>query len=97
MSQMRPSPSMLGHRNRPGTALPAGPGAPEASRMNQGPIDKETNRYEKWLASLDAHGVQFLVLDTRHDCGLLKAMRSRPEWTVDFADGESVLFARVAA
>jgi hypothetical protein len=42
----------------------------------------------------DKFGVQFLVLDARRDSGLLQAVRSNPEWIVDFKDREAVLLAR---
>ncbi|MGD9318072.1 MAG: hypothetical protein PVG56_14640 [Anaerolineae bacterium] len=52
-------------------------------------------RLERWLAALDTHGVQFLILDKERDGPLLQLVRSRPGWTVDFEDKESVLFARI--
>ena len=52
-------------------------------------------RLERWLAALDTHGVQFLILDKERDGRLLQLVRSSPGWTVDFEDTESVLFARI--
>jgi hypothetical protein len=57
-------------------------------------IVQTTDRYENWLAILDTYGVQFLILDTRRDDDLLRSVRLHPDWTVDFQDGESILFAR---
>ena len=47
-----------------------------------------------WLKMLDDYGVQFLALDLESDSWLIKLAQSRPEWVVDFQDGESVLFVR---
>ncbi len=57
-------------------------------------VARETRRYERWLATLDAFGVQFLVLDIERDGGLVQAARSHPGWDVDLEDGGAVLFAR---
>jgi hypothetical protein len=57
-------------------------------------VTRETRRYERWLAALDAFDVTFLVLDTEHDGGLVQAARSHPGWDVDLEDGDAVLFAR---
>jgi hypothetical protein len=57
-------------------------------------VARETRRYERWLAALDAFGVTFLVLDTEHDGGLVRTARSHPGWDVDLEDGGAVLFAR---
>lgn len=51
-------------------------------------------RLECWLAALDTYGVQLLILDKERDATLLQLVRSRPGWTVDFEDNESVLFTR---
>ena len=53
------------------------------------------SRLEGWLTALDSYGVQFLILDKERDRPLLKLVRSRPGWTVDFEDRESVLFTRL--
>ena len=47
-----------------------------------------------WLPMLDRHGVQFLVLDPRTDGELVRLVRSRPGWSVDFDDGKAVVLAR---
>jgi len=71
------------------------PGILEGCRMLQEQVvAQKTGRYERWLATLDAFGVQFLVLDTERDGGLVQAARSHPEWVVDLEDGGAVLFAR---
>jgi hypothetical protein len=58
---------------------------------------RRLGRLERSLATLDTYGVQFLILDKERDRTLLQLVRSRPGWTVDFEDTESVLFARSAA
>ncbi len=57
-------------------------------------VAQKTDRYEDWLAILDTYGVQFLILDLQRDDELLRSVRSHPGWTVDFQDGETILFAR---
>jgi hypothetical protein len=52
-------------------------------------------RLESWLTTLDTHGVQFLILNKQRDRRLLKLVRSRSGWAVDFEDRESVLFTRI--
>jgi hypothetical protein len=52
---------------------------------------------ENWLEVFDAYGVQFLVLGSQADSDLVDLFRSRPDWKVDFEDGEAIIFARVAA
>ncbi len=55
----------------------------------------ETATAEYWATVLDAHGVQFAVLDACSDRKLLHLLQSRPEWTVDFDDGKAVILAHV--
>jgi hypothetical protein len=57
-------------------------------------VTQKAGQYEQWLSVLDRFGVQFLVLDIRHDGELLQAARLHPEWTVDFEDRDAVLFTR---
>ena len=57
----------------------------------------EPGWFENWLATLDAYGVEFLMLDVHHDRDLFQLVRSRPGWTVDLRDGATVLFARTGA
>ena len=49
---------------------------------------------EDWLVVLDEYGVQFLILDRHDDSDLLKLFQSQPGWTVDFKDGQAVIFVR---
>jgi hypothetical protein len=49
---------------------------------------------EDWLGAFDEHGVQFVIVDVHSDRELLALLQSQPEWTVDFQDGEGVIFAR---
>jgi hypothetical protein len=55
---------------------------------------RRSRRRERWLTTLDDHGVQYLVLDAFRDHKLLRAARSHPRWTIDFRDGASVLLTR---
>jgi hypothetical protein len=57
-------------------------------------VARETRRYERWLADLDAFDVEVLVLDIKRDGGLVQAARLHPGWDVDLEDGDAVLFAR---
>jgi hypothetical protein len=63
----------------------------------QAPVAGKRDQYEGWLSDFDSLDVQFLVLDTKLDSKLLELARAHPQWIVDFADGESVLFARASA
>ena len=63
----------------------------------QAPIAGKPDRYEGWLSDFDNLDVQFLVLDAERDRRLLQLARAHPQWIVDFADGESVLFVRASA
>ena len=66
--------------------------------MNQGQAPTQTTRrLDDWPAVLEAHGVEFVILDKLRDGELLNAVRSTPGWTVDFEDREAVLFSRVRA
>jgi hypothetical protein len=47
-----------------------------------------------WVRVLDEFDVRFLLLDCHSDSELLDRLRSQPGWTVDYRDGETVLFAR---
>lgn len=51
---------------------------------------------EDWPTVFDRYGVQFLALDVNSDGDLLQRFQGEPQWTVDFEDGDSVLFARAA-
>ena len=52
---------------------------------------------DHWQADLDMYGVQYLILDTEHDHELLRMVQCNPRWTVDFQEGNSMLFARTPA
>jgi hypothetical protein len=54
-------------------------------------------RFDGWLAVLDLHRVQYLILNKERDVNLLSLVRARPGWSVDFEDGTSVLFSRSRA
>lgn len=49
------------------------------------------NQSAYWLALLDTHQVQFLMLDIERDRGLYQAVRSHPNWKLDCCDDRSVL------
>jgi hypothetical protein len=55
---------------------------------------KPKNGYQKWLWVLDDFDVQYLVLDTGDDRSLFEAIRSQPDWTIDFRSGSKALLAR---
>jgi hypothetical protein len=65
--------------------------------MSRDRVTQDVNWQEDWLATFDAHGVQFLVLDIRHDGDLLQLVRSEPGWAVDFQDTDAVLLTRTRA
>jgi outer membrane biogenesis lipoprotein LolB len=54
-------------------------------------------RLDQWLAALDVHGVQYLILDTKRDSELLGLVQSNLQWTIDFQEGNSMLFTRTQA
>ncbi|MEJ2732857.1 MAG: hypothetical protein P8189_04685 [Anaerolineae bacterium] len=54
-------------------------------------------RLDQWLAALDVHGVQYLILDTERDSELLGLVQSNLQWTIDFQEGNSMLFTRTQA
>jgi hypothetical protein len=60
----------------------------------QGGSTQAGGRFDGWLALLDQHRVQYLILNKEHDGNLLSLVRARPGWSVDFEDGASVLFSR---
>ncbi len=62
--------------------------------QDQVPTQK-SSPFDHWLAVLDAHGVQFLILDRQRDGQLLHLVQSDPRWIADSSDGDSMLFARV--
>jgi hypothetical protein len=71
------------------------PGAWQEPQMAQDQaVTQRGNSHVDWLAVFDAHGVQYLLLDTRHDGRLLQAVRSHPQWTVECVDEDSVLYSR---
>jgi hypothetical protein len=49
---------------------------------------------DNWPVGLDAHDVQFLILDIQEDGDLLQSIRSEPGWTIDFQDAENILLVR---
>ena len=51
-------------------------------------------RFDGWLAVLELHRVQYLILNKERDGNLLSLVRARPGWSVDFEDGTSVLPSR---
>ena len=61
------------------------------------PVAQEPGWYDNWLSAFDALDVQFLILDAERDRKLLQHVQTHPRWTLDFSDGESVLYARTGA
>ena len=51
-------------------------------------------RLDDWLAVIEHHRVQYLILNKERDGNLLRLVCGRPGWSVDFEDGTSVLFSR---
>ena len=49
-----------------------------------------------WLALFEQENVQFVILDRRIDSDLVRMLRRRRGWMVDFEDKESVIFMRRA-
>jgi hypothetical protein len=47
-----------------------------------------------WRRVLDAFQVRFLVLNLGSEDAMVRFFRSQPGWSVDFEDGESIIFAR---
>lgn len=50
-----------------------------------------------WLANLEAHDVQYLILDVESDGELLRQIGRQPGWRVDFNDGDSAVCVRAVA
>lgn len=59
-------------------------------------VTQRGDAQEDWPAVFDRYGVQFLILDVKSDGDLLRRFLVEPQWTVDFEEGDSVLFARAA-
>ena len=57
-------------------------------------IDSNTRIFHHWLNTLEAYQVRHIALDPRHDKEFIKALRSRPEWMVEFANEEAIFFVR---
>jgi len=57
---------------------------------------RELNTDQNWLDQLDEYDVQSVVLDLHSDGDLVDIFRRQPAWTVDFEDGEAVIFLRNA-
>ena len=54
----------------------------------------ENSNTTDWLASLEAHDVQYLILDVQGDAELLRQVCHQPGWRVDFNDGDSAICIR---
>jgi hypothetical protein len=46
----------------------------------------------EWLQLLDEENIQLVILDSHLDIELIQAIRSQPEWTVDFEDDDLAIF-----
>jgi hypothetical protein len=57
-------------------------------------IDQNTRISRYWLDVLEEHHVRHISLDPQHDKKLIEAIRSRPEWVIEFANDEAVFFVR---
>jgi hypothetical protein len=70
----------------------------QRSKRVERPLDvREAGIKEDWLRVIDAYRVQFLVLNRQSEGDVVKLFRSQPGWSVDFEDGESIIFARTDA
>ena len=52
---------------------------------------------QRWLDQLDEYGVECVILDLQIDSDLVRLFQRQPAWTVDFEDGQAVIFARDTA
>ena len=57
-------------------------------------VTQRRDSQRDWPTVLDSYGVQFLAVDVNSDGDLLQRFQEEPQWSVDFEDGDSVLFAR---
>jgi hypothetical protein len=58
--------------------------------------DREAEMNARWLREIDAHNVEFVILDPYGDSDLVEIFRHQPAWAVDFEDEEAVIFAHAA-
>lgn len=56
-------------------------------------IQTAGNTVDHWLRLFEKEQVQFIVLNRRDDDDLVKAIHAQPGWSVDFEDGQAVIFA----
>jgi predicted dithiol-disulfide oxidoreductase (DUF899 family) len=49
-------------------------------------IQIESPHTDDWLRLFNKENVQFTILDLHADAELVKAIRSQPEWTIDFEE-----------
>ena len=71
------------------------PGGGRKNRMPHNRAEVEgADSPDIWLPMLERHAVQFLVLDPHTDEALVRLVRSRPGWRVEFDDGKAVVLAR---
>jgi hypothetical protein len=57
-------------------------------------INLNTSISRHWLDVLEEYHVRHIALDPQHDKKLIEALRSRPEWVVEFANEEAIFFVR---
>jgi hypothetical protein len=60
-------------------------------------VTQETGMNVDWLGVFEEYDVEFIALDLHGDSELVNLCRSQPGWTVDFEDGEAVIFVRADA
>lgn len=58
---------------------------------------RQTGINEDWLRVLEAYRVRFLVLNLKSEGDVVSFFRAQSEWSVDFEDEESIIFARSEA
>ena len=57
-------------------------------------LTKDMNSNSRWLVELEEEKVQVVILDRYRDVKLLQLLQDSPNWTVDFADAQSMILVR---
>jgi hypothetical protein len=89
-SQTHKEPPISSSRDKD-AALPSGGSKTPSRRRDCHALEP---RMEEWPGLLEEFDVQFLMLDTDHDCELFALFRAHPGWAIDSQDDRSVLLVR---
>jgi len=54
----------------------------------------QTGISRHWLDVLEENNVRFMALDPQHDRKLIEQLENRPGWVIEFANEETIFFAR---